>query len=273
MKISITIIISTLLITFISCSKKEIPSQKQQENTSVKKESVDSNKKQTEVKYDTVKELKKLVLDKSLSCEVKKNKITVKSKDGKAKFKIEIPEISGLENKEIQTKINALLKSEFTSNIEGFGENMSITNENDIAKFAQELKEINGTYDCDITSEVTMTKNGILSIRLNYLGVQVPAAHPTHDFKGININLSTGEKFGISNIFKVKTEYLKVIEKFLKKDGQDLPDKNDPKFDFCITPKSIIIFNILSGAAASYELEIKFSDIKDELTEDISNWN
>lgn len=123
---------------------------------------------------------------------------------------IQIPVISGLEDKKVQNKINKMFESE------------AIKFRNEINKWAQDAFEEGKKYGyamrpyiANVTFEEKKNENHILSIYTIYYQ-DTGGAHGMHNDIAYNIDLNTGNLIQLKDLFQEGYDYKKVIDEKIK---------------------------------------------------------
>ena len=126
---------------------------------------------------------------------------------------MKIPVVSGIEDEELQARINAEL------------ENAALREREEIARLAQVGEKLPGTtFELYWDYRVTFNKNGILSLvttSYQYTG----GAHGLTVQESYTYDLKKGKKLSLADIFLPGVDYKKVINEEVKKQMASDPDK------------------------------------------------
>lgn len=109
-------------------------------------------------------------------------------------FKFTIPQIEGMQNKKIQALANKNIKIKLASPMEPADPKSSMT----------------GNY------KIAFQNNRLLAFQYDGLYMWPGAPHPAKINQGININLTTGEIFSLSDLFKTKINYKSELKRIIK---------------------------------------------------------
>lgn len=126
-----------------------------------------------------------------------------------------IPLISGLKDKEIELKINKEIENkamDFKKSIEN------------LAKEAKKENALTNSYQIILNFKVSFNKDNILSLTLcfyEYTG----GAHGLGYNESLNIDLNTGEKIYLKDLFDSKEDYKNIINDFIIDEMSKNPDK------------------------------------------------
>lgn len=129
-------------------------------------------------------------------------------------------------------------------------------------------------YDIDV---IHSSKQPIISVRLAIEGMQAGRAHPYHSYRTLNFDLGTGKVLALNDIFKPKTNYLKIFakysnqklnntlkDKFMISNGTAPDIKNYKTWN--IEPDGILItfdeYQVAPYVDGAQEVEIPFSELK-----------
>lgn len=133
----------------------------------------------------------------------------ITSKTEKLNINLKIPQIEGMENRVVQTKLNA----EFMRTIMEF--------KNDVQKQANEGNRF--PYEAVATYFVSYNKNSVLSVTIelySYTG----GAHGITVRKSYNIDLKNGRNLQLNDLFKKDYNYQDIINKEIKKQIDAAPE-------------------------------------------------
>lgn len=141
------------------------------------------------------------------------------------------PDITGLDNKEVQQTINETIQEEIYKMIieQGYEEDYT--------------KEIWGEYDIKIND------HHLLSILISIHSYSKGAAHGLTALKALNFNLKDGKVYELADLFIKKSGYVSIISEFIKDEmmRKDVPllvefETIDKRQDFYLTPNALITF-------------------------------
>lgn len=107
------------------------------------------------------------------------------------------PQVSGLKNKDVQNRINDLIKKEVYDLIPPEG--------------CDVYAEIYGNY------KVGVNRNGILSIKFNVYSIRKHAANGLEAQKSITVNLNTGKNYQLYELFRNNSDYRIVLSRMIQK--------------------------------------------------------
>ncbi|WP_066633020.1 DUF3298 and DUF4163 domain-containing protein [Desulfolucanica intricata] len=166
---------------------------------------------------------------------------------------VSYPQIQGLKNKEIQEKINELIRKQIAALIPKEG--------------CDVYEEILGVY------EVKLNKKGILSIRFEFYTFPKQAANGLTVVKSITANLETGEIYQLHDLFKINSDYKILISNMIKEQikEKDLPLINEFQGitdyeEFYLTENALVIYFQLyeytPHSVGIPEFEIPYTKIK-----------
>lgn len=196
----------------------------------------------------------------------------------KATIKISYPQITGEHLSANATQFNQVMQQTVMAEVQQFKKyvtadlpHMKILMAE--APQADLHNEFQIDYDIDV---IHPNHNTIISVRLNIEGMQMGRAHPYHNHKVVNYDLSSGKMLSLANLFKPNTNYMKFISEYSKKELlAKLPDKwmvekgaKDPKNyqSWNIQDNTLLItfneYQVAPYASGPQEIEIPFSTLK-----------
>lgn len=204
--------------------------------------------------------------------------LIARAKDDTFKLKVNIlphkmaeqiyyPQIYGLENQEVQSQINAMFKNHALAAIDHYNELIEMGKE-----FDDPLLE---NYTVITEYEVKYNQNYQLSVlftNYEYAG----GAHGLYDYTAYNVDLNTGEKLQLQDLFS--SNYVSVINDEIKRQINLLKQKDqyaelspfesiEPNTDrFYLTPDGIVIyFSLYEYTPYAYgipEYKISYAKLK-----------
>ncbi len=126
---------------------------------------------------------------------------------------MKIPVVSGIEDEELQARINAELN------------NAAMKDKEEITRLARVAEKLPGTtYELHWDYRVTFNKNGFLSLvttSYQFTG----GAHGLTVQESYNYDLKKGEKMSLADVFQPGVDYEKVINEEIKKQMASQPDR------------------------------------------------
>jgi Protein of unknown function (DUF3298). len=207
--------------------------------------------------------------DESIKVEIKE-KVDKRETDT-ISIDMKYPEVSGLENKAIEKKINEIFEKDAV--------NLRDSLEKDSIEFKKSLE---GTdmefrkYGVGSSFEVKYNKNNILSIPVVYYQY-TGGAHGGNNKVGYNFDLTTGKQLELSELFEANFDYKKVISEIVLKEMKANPDWYFPEaFDkieesiekrpYYLEEGNLVVYygeyEIAPYAAGIREFKIPFSMLK-----------
>lgn len=169
---------------------------------------------------------------------------------------IAYPQIQGLTNQYIQSRINTFLRKKFAS----------------IAGEKEEFEEYEPAVEQGISFGITLNDGQTLSL-LAHEYLDVGGAHPAYGLYTFNIELASGYRYTYDDLFKPGSGYEYVIpalasevarKQFEKDGGEFLAFDKKEDYDFYITKRNLVIANLYPYyALQSIEAPIKLSEIAD----------
>lgn len=204
---------------------------------------------------------------------IKLNNINIISKTEKNVTKaisttLQYPEISGLTNKEVQNKINAIFKKAATdAKVQG----------------TEALSDIDPSFfeghqfEVDFNYQVKYNQKGLLSVvfyNYQYYG----GAHGSTIQTAYTFNIKDGTQYKLSNMFKDKTEYVTLMSNFVKQQMKeretkagfsiyDAFDKIDANHEFYLDSNGINVYfqqyAIGAYALGIPEFGVDYDDVRD----------
>ena len=205
-----------------------------------------------------------------------------------------IPQLQHEENQEahytIDTKYPQISGKALPASAQKFNQQVAELVNQEIVRFKKFLKEdavhmqtlpedmkhntLTIDYDIDV---IHPNKQPVISVRLAAEGMQAGRAHPYHSYRTLNFDLSTGKVLALNDLFKPKTNYLKVFakystqklnqtlkEKFMITNGTAPDIKNYKTWN--IQPEGILItfdeYQVAPYVEGAQEVEIPFSELK-----------
>jgi hypothetical protein len=197
--------------------------------------------------------------------------------DSSAIISIDYPQISGIEDKAVETKVNLFLEEEFKQSIAWFEEVQS-----DSAYFAEFQSEMQYTFETGF--QVEFNSSDFISIVMSHYQF-TGGAHGNYFALGYNIQLKDGKVLALKDIIKEdsfdllvfeceqaileKYEANTLMEAGLFEDEIELLDDQD----FYITPGMLILqfdpYEIGPWVMGEVTAEIPFEKIKDILKENL----
>lgn len=203
--------------------------------------------------------------------EIKSEKFTYKSSDGKLSIKITYPQITGLSDKKIENDLNKYFKKGFLTGYEDlYGRSVNFLEKKDLEFCHKDLienfgPEFKNTIEVEYT--VGVNKHDILSINYSGLGMLTPSAHPSKLLKTFTVNLKNGKIYKFKDLFKEKSNYMGVIKSILEKRKSYIEIQKEG-YDFYLTSDSLVLVNINTAyVSQGVEETIKFKEIKDIVNE------
>jgi len=184
----------------------------------------------------------------------------VEKRDQEDNIDLRYPELRGMDNEMVQSKINYFLKEVV------------------YGKVYDEFKPIPGDEEISYWSnyEVSYSDNNIISIIYNLLYYGKGAAHPNSFTYGVTANIESGEIYNVKDLFKKNSNYEKVINKRLKEEVEKLDISLFKPFEglednqiFYLTEEGIeFVYQTYVYTPYAYgplKLLIKYEDIKNIL--------
>jgi hypothetical protein len=199
------------------------------------------------------------------------------TEDTSAYVKIIYPQINGLENSEIQMKINSFHESEFMQAKTWFDEFTSDTD------YTSEFPP-DWVFSFESDFRVVYNSKDFISIVLDYYEF-TGGAHGNYYSVGYNIRTSDGKVFTLDDILKPNS--YQALSEFCTEEILNMFDANSlieaglfedeiilsADQDFFIMPDSLVIqfdpYEIAPYAMGSIEVGLKFSKIKNILKDDL----
>lgn len=199
------------------------------------------------------------------------------TEDTSAFVKIIYPQINGLSNTEVQSKINNLLESEFMQAKTWFDEFTSDTD------YTSEFPP-DWVFSFESDFRVAYNKKDFISIVMDYYEF-TGGAHGNYYSVGYNLRTSDGAALTLDNILKPNS--LQALSEFCAEEILNMFDANtlteaglfedelilSEDQDFFITPTSLVIqfdpYEIGPYAMGSIEVELNFNIIKNILKENL----
>lgn len=137
--------------------------------------------------------------NKGVAAAITENKIKNECTD------VSYPQVAGLKNDNVQSKINQLISRQILDLIPKEG--------------CRDYETIKGTY------EVKLNRDGILSMKFNVYTFRKQAANGLDVQKSITVNLETGKIYQVYDLFKRNSNYRAVITRLIKEQikERDLP--------------------------------------------------
>ncbi len=184
----------------------------------------------------------------------------------------EYPEVSGLQNKDAERKINKTIYDQI----------LNLTN--DFKKSSQEIAPMQGevsSLDIGYRSEVFTILPNIVAFRMSETYFEAGAAHPGNMTVTFNFDTQTGNVMTLDSLFTPGSEYLKRIATYVQKDLKNKYGDSDliaqgaaPKAEnyeaFVITDAGIrFIFNqyqVAAYAAGEPEVLVPYVELYDVLS-------
>lgn len=120
-------------------------------------------------------------------------------------------------------------------------------------------------YREEVSYEVTYLRDDLLSVQVEALGMMERAAHPSHDTRGVTVNLKTGAPVLWSDLFADGAAVDRLIQQQLRKDpdySEALTIEPAPKREFVFTPQGIRIVDLFGGAAHALTVTLPWDDVK-----------
>lgn len=112
----------------------------------------------------------------------------------KKSFKFTIPQISGMENKQIQTLANNNIKKELLSQVDDTSPKSSLTG----------------------NSKIIFQNKKLLVFQYDGLYIWPDGPHPAKINQGINIDLNTGKIYRLNDLFKQNVNYKSELKRIIK---------------------------------------------------------
>lgn len=127
----------------------------------------------------------------------------------KATIKVSYPQILGDKLSVNEQQFNQLVLGMANDEIEQFKKYVKA----DLPHMKTLPKEVQNNYlDIDYDIDVIHpNKSSIIMVRLKIEGMQAGRAHPYHNYRVFNFSLDKGKVIGLADLFKPKTNYLKLI--------------------------------------------------------------
>lgn len=149
----------------------------------------------------------------------------------KPPIKVSYPKVEGLRNEEVENNIN-----------------------NEIQRIVNNMMLIQGSEDEDLdymegNFEVTLNEKGVLSIKFENYSYLRNRAHGMTIQDSLNVDLKTGEKIYLNDLFKPNSHYRIILSRFIKQDikRRDIPLIADfmsvkDSDQFYLTEKTLVIY-------------------------------
>lgn len=215
---------------------------------------------------------------------IKSHLIDEKLPELKATIKVSYPQILGDKLTANEEQFNQLILGMANDEIEQFKNYVKA----DFPHMKTLPKEVQNNYlDIDYDIDVIHpNKNTIVMVRLKIEGMQAGRAHPYHNYRVFNFNLDKGKVIGLADLFKPKTNYLKLIADYSRqqllakapdssvtqmiKQGTKLDPKNFRNWN--IQNDTLLItfdeYQVAPYANGPQEVEIPYSVLKNILASD-----
>jgi len=180
------------------------------------------------------------------------------------------PQISDLVNKDVQTKINDVLKDKF------------------IGTFSKSEKE-DEMYEVSIDTSFTASLNkDLLTVKYNSYYYPIGAAHGQPSQLYYNIDINTGKLYSLSDLFKKDSNYVKLMSEIVRKQIEEKSKEENsmifkdsykgirPDHYFIITKDALKIYffpyEIGAYAAGFITFDIPYSEITDIIDREGDFW-
>lgn len=198
------LIISILIVAMVGASLLSCKKDSESVNSSTKTEKKISV---TTEKESVVKEEKsKEEVKESIEIKVNVTSKTVTEETESLSVDLQLPDINGHVDKELETKLNELLQTE------ALKIKASLTEEAKTALQDSKSYDVKfRKYVLNSSYKVSYNKNEYLSI-VNYYDIYTGGAHGMRYMKSHNIDLKTGKDYNLSEIFNKGYDYKKVID-------------------------------------------------------------
>lgn len=182
------------------------------------------------------------------------------------------PQIINHPQKHIESRINGFLRRQF---FEGYTEPEN-TNWEDSEAIYNSIQNEDATEETEEDFPTIETAQGVHfktklisdeTLSIKYEWWATGGAHPIYGHKGFTLELSSGYLYSFEDLFKEKSHYLPIINelisKSLKRDGNDYEFTKKNEYEFILTKKHLVIFNIFNfEAARGVEASIRISEIE-----------
>ena len=146
--------------------------------------------------------------------------------DAKLKYEIQVsyPQITHKNMSENDKEFNKQIQEIVTQEIANFKKYVASDSAH-MKTLPEELKQNSLRIDYDV-GLVKPNNQSIISVRLSIEGMQAGRAHPYHQHRILNFNLTSGKALSLNELFKPRAKYLDVFAKYSKKKFNDnLEDK------------------------------------------------
>jgi hypothetical protein len=187
---------------------------------------------------------------------------------GNESHEITYPQIQGLDDTYIQRRVNTILEQEFKK----------------LAGLIDDLGQPEQAYDISsddepvfnwVSYEIGLTTGSLVSVRAD-LSVDLGGAHPTNGSTGFVIDLVSGYRYSLHDLFRADQNYIGIlrahIRKSLERDFKDdptwegiPPEPEDGKphaYDFYLSERELVMVNLFHRyAIQSVWARIPFSDL------------
>lgn len=209
---------------------------------------------------------------------INENAITIRNESkheekGNLTIDLQYPQIEGMKNTDIQTKLNELFNS------------AAMDAENEVIRNSKELGDIgSGKYAADFNYRIRYNQNDLLSLN-TYDYQYAGGAHGSTIENGYTINLKTGEILNLSDLLSKDSHYMDYINAVIRSEIDKkvatgelfelTPFKTiGDKPAFYLTNGSLVFYfqqyEYFPYAAGLQEFNIPYGNIKDKLAKEYS---
>lgn len=202
------------------------------------------------------------VTEQKISSGVNVIKRQIRKNTGSTSWNIEYPQIQGLSSQYIQTRINNYLRKQFTNELtEHLGE----------MKNSYEYEDHNDRHENNVTIqisyEICLLDDGIISIQRFFYQEAERAAHPNHYYNSLNIDLNFGYQYTYNDLFRLDSDYRTRIPEIIDLQLEDeitTEWEERDEFEFVLYKDNLEIINLFdSHVNRAVVVAIKYNDILD----------
>lgn len=184
-------------------------------------------------------------------------------------FELEYPHVVGLPDANRQRRVNVLLA-------QGFSYFAGLVDENgESRRLEYELEEGEPT-STELGFHVELTTSSLLSVYAS-MSYYCGGAHPAYGSLGYLIDLASGYRYHLHDLFRPDVNYLGVLRTLIRRDlerqfredpywdaAPPEPDEGTPRqFDFVLTERGLQILNLYSAHALhAVSVEIPLTDVE-----------
>ena len=176
--------------------------------------------------------------------------------EGDTSREIAYPQLQGLNSEYLQRRINNYLRVKFLA----LGQD-ELVPQDEQGNFV----EVTG-YGVSLLTPL------LLSTKL-WRSFDFGGAHPANNYQAFNVDLASGYVFTYEDLFKLDSDYKTLIPELITTSLQKQAEKEEyeyypfsirDEYDFYITRKNLVLFNLYSShAVQSLESAIRLSEIRD----------